>query len=765
MPIASCGALKTHRNSAMAICALTVLATTALTASAMAAEFASAIDLGSLNGTTGFRLDGIDVGDLNGSSVASAGNVNGDGFDDLIIGAPGADANGDAIAGESYVVFGKASGFSVEFDLASLNGTNGFRLDGIDAGDQSGFSVASAGDVNGDGFDDLFVGAPYADPNGSYSGESYVAFGKASGFLAAINLAALNGANGFRLDGNVERDYSGRSVASAGDVNGDGFDDLIIGAHGADTNGDHSGASYVVFGKASGFSTVLDLAALNGTNGFRLDGINVYDVSGISVASAGDVNGDGFDDLIVGAMWADPGGDSLAGESYVVFGKASGFSAALDFASLNGTTGFRLDGIDAGDYSGRSVASAGDVNGDGFDDLIIGAHGADTNGDHSGASYVVFGKASGFSAALNLASLNGTTGFRLDGIDAGDYSGFPVASAGDVNGDGFDDIIVGARKADPGGAVNAGESYVVFGKASGFPVALDLSALNGANGFRLDGVDASFQGGISVASAGDVNGDGFDDLVVGAPRANPNGAYSGGSYVVFGRVPNTARTRVGSAADQYISGGAFNDTLSGLGGDDELEGRGGGDVLRGGNGRDAASYAHAPAPVVADLAAPAGNTGHAAGDSYNRIENLIGSRFADTLSGNGAANVLTGGGWRDTLTGRGGADIFKYERLDDSPVGAGRDKITDFNAGTSTTRVDRIDLSAIDAKTGPGNNAFTFIGTAQFFGNSKGQLRVRSAGTTAVVEGDINGDHVRDFEIALLNFTTLGNLTSIDFIR
>ena len=236
------------------------------------------------------------------------------------------------------------------------------------------------------------------------------------------------------------------------------------------------------------FPATIDLASLNGTNGFRLDGIDAFDRSGFSVASAGDVNGDGFADLIIGAYGANPGGDIEAGESYIVFGKASGFAASLDLAALDGMNGFRLDGIDVVDFSGFSTASAGDVNGDGFADIIIGAPFSDS---FTGESYVVFGKASGFAASLDLATLDGTNGFRLDGIDATDYSGRSVASAGDVNGDGFDDIIIGAIGGDPGGDGQAGESYVVFGKASGFAASLDLASLNGMNGFRLDGIDAA----------------------------------------------------------------------------------------------------------------------------------------------------------------------------------------------------------------------------------------------------------------------------------
>jgi hypothetical protein len=447
------------------------------------------LSLLALDGSNGFRLDGVDVDDSSGWSVSSAGDVNGDGYDDVIIGAFSADPDGKSSAGESYVVFGKASGFSASLDLSSLNGSNGFRLDGVDYYDSlRGNSVSSAGDVNGDGYDDVLIGAHLADPDGkSSAGESYVVFGKSSGFSASLDLSSLNGSNGFRLDGVDEGDWSGYSVSSAGDVNGDGYDDVLIGARLADPDGKYTaGESYVVFGKASGFSASLDLSSLNGSNGFRLDGVDISFQSGSSVSSAGDVNGDGFDDVIIGAYYAAPDGKSNAGESYVVFGKSSGFSASLDLSSLNGSNGFRLDGVDGDDFSGNSVSSAGDVNGDGFSDIIIGAYRADPDGkSYAGESYVVFGKSSGFSASLDLSSLNGSNGFRLDGVDASDLSGYSVSSAGDVNGDGYDDIIIGAYGADPDGKWTAGESYVVFGKSSGFSASLDLSSLDGSNGFRL----------------------------------------------------------------------------------------------------------------------------------------------------------------------------------------------------------------------------------------------------------------------------------------
>jgi chitinase len=178
---------------------------------------------------------------------------------------------------------------------------------------------------------------------------------------------------------------------------------------------------------------------------------------------------------------------------------------------------------------------------------------------------------------------------------------------------------------------------------------------------------------------------------------------------------------------------------------------------------DAASYLHAPTGVKASLANPSINTADAVGDSYTSIENLTGSRFNDTLTGNNQANRITGGLGSDMLKGDGGNDLFEFNSTKESPPGLGRDRIIDFDAGGVATSVDKIVLTAIDAKTGPGNQAFTFIGTAAFT-STKGQLRVQQAGSTAIVQGDVNGDGAADFEIALLNFTNLSTLTAIDFV-
>ena len=296
-----------------------------------------------------------------------------------------------------------------------------------------------------------------------------------------------NGSAGFVLNGASADDASGRSVSGAGDVNGDGYDDILIGARGGDESGnDEVGEAFVVFGGNNPPAASFDLSNLlaanggDGSQGFVLRGINSGDGAGYSVSDAGDFNGDGLDDLLVGTYQATPDGRFGAGETYLVMGNAAGFPAELSLSVLNAvilnpSIGLKFKGIGANDYSGRSVSSAGDVNGDGLGDIIIGA--AMAGATNRGQAYVVFGVASGapigpdIQELSNLLAANGgdgSRGFVIDGVSSGHYAGFSVSSAGDVNGDGFDDVLVGAPYASPSGRSYAGQAFVIFGKAGGF---------------------------------------------------------------------------------------------------------------------------------------------------------------------------------------------------------------------------------------------------------------------------------------------------------
>lgn len=557
------------------------------------------------DGSTGFVLDGLNASDALGRSVSGAGDVNGDGFDDYLLGAPGSDPGSPvrADAGSVYVVFGTVAPAGASLDLATLNGATGFKINGLRAGDGVGSVVRSAGDVNGDGFADLIVAAPNADlAAGTDAGEAYVVFGKSAGFPATLELSTLNGSNGFRLSGLSFGEALGISAVGVGDVNGDGYSDLVVGASGASPGTPPralAGRSYLVFGAAGGFAASVNLGALNGSNGIVLEGMVNGGRVGLSAAAAGDVNGDGFADLVLGAQDGPNGGGLLKGAAYVVFGHGGSWVTPLELDTLGGANGFRVDGLAAGDRFGWSVAGLGDFNGDGLDDLAFGAPGADPGLAprlDAGSVYVVYGTGSGFLDVVDLLTLNGANGIVLEGVTAGDAFGSAVAAAGDVNSDGVADLIVGAYLAAAGNPpINgAGVAYVVFGSTSAITTPFKVSLLDGQNGFRIEGIAANDQSGFAVAGRFDANGDGFDDLLIGAPQAAPGSPArvdAGQAYVFLGRNFNSAVSQIGDANANSLTGNPGANVIVAGANQDLVLGQGGADVLRGGQGDDVLAVA------------------------------------------------------------------------------------------------------------------------------------------------------------------------------
>ena len=477
-----------------------------------------------LDGSNGFRITSSSTRDL-GASVSNAGDVNNDGIDDFIIGA----SNTNDDRGDSYVIFGRESLEDVE--LNELDGSNGFKVDGIAAGDFFGFDVTDAGDLNNDGIADVAISAPFTDAEGSANaGATYVIFGRDGSFPDDLDLANLDGTNGFTINGADSGDLIGESISSAGDLNGDGIDDLLIGSRFSDPGDrNNAGTTYVLFGRDGGFTTEVDLSSL-GSDGITISGISAVDASGTSVASLGDINDDGFNDIGIGAPLRDSGAEN-AGQGYVIFGQESGFDAGfLRLSNLDGSDGFAINGIAVDDQLGTDISGVGDVNNDGFNDFAVSAVGAD---NEAGTSYVVYGQDSAFESTLNVSDLNINTGFEIDGVVETNRSGESISGAGDFNGDGIDDLLVGAPQVSLSEqGRNVGQAYVLFGRIENLGDVNDDGAYTTEDAYLISrvaaGIDSSFEAfpDLDPLLVGDVNSDGF---VSGLDSAIVYSAANGGT--------------------------------------------------------------------------------------------------------------------------------------------------------------------------------------------------------------------------------------------
>jgi hypothetical protein len=387
-----------------------------------------------------------------------------------------------------------------------LSTTPDWTAESNQAGASFGYSVASAGDVNGDGFSDVIVGAYLFDNGQTDEGRAYVYHGSATGLSTTPSWTAESNQAGARF---------GVSVASAGDVNGDGFSDVIVGAHRFDNTELDEGRVFVYHGSASGLSTTPNWTAESNQPNAQF---------GYSVASAGDVNGDGFSDVIVGA-YGFSNGEAFEGAAFVYHGSATGLSTSANWTAESNQ--------DFANF-GFSVSSAGDVNGDGFSDVIVGALGFSNGEAFEGAAFVYHGSATGLSTSAN---------WTAESNQASAQFGYSVSSAGDVNGDGFSDVIVGANGFE-NDQVGEGAVFIYHGSATGLSTSANWTA---------ESNQASAQFGYSVSSAGDVNGDGFSDVIVGA-RFFDNGETDEGQAFVYHGSGTSFVTQTVNASGTYTFG-------------------------------------------------------------------------------------------------------------------------------------------------------------------------------------------------------------------
>ena len=495
----------------------------------------------------GFILPGQAVYDLAGEAVAF-GDVNGDGIPDMVVAFASSTWWKPAII---YVVFGTKNGFADPLVLpGKLNGSNGFAITNMSLR-QAGFGIA-VGDVNGDGHPDIVINM-----NGGTGGLQhalFVIFGHDPSYSwpATIDVTTLNGTNGGVFT--MATSY-GWSPVAIGDVNGDGIADIVMGdqeygINNPDNGLYEAGVVYVLFGHTGAwqsYASPLDYTALNGTNGFKINGQVAAQGLGSGVA-VGDLNGDGIADIAFYEGCTPVCGYPQYG---VIFGQKLGTSWGapwpnpFDQTTLNGNNGFTVTGYGGSQwYSAPAVFL--DLNGDGVKDLALGEpvieppnHTWNTN--HQGVVSVIFGQKAGsgwnsgnWPATIDLNSLPANCCVQIGGTVAGENTGYALA-AGDFNGDGVDDLAISAPAMTVNGAANAGGAYVVLGSKNAWPANMDLSTINGTNGFLVTDCTAGDYAGW-VMGMGDINGDGRSELFVGAPWTSYSGNTQAGiNFVLYGK--------------------------------------------------------------------------------------------------------------------------------------------------------------------------------------------------------------------------------------